>query len=106
MMTEDRSGSYPSQMKNTHLSCMLITHVVRLSTFLSSAALKQQPSYMKTVQVIKMWRGRSPSHPQPADSVQTDIEPAYAEGRCHTWMESEWRQDEKKVVARTRDSRT
>lgn len=86
------------------------THLVRLSMSLSSAALKKQPAHMKIVQVIKVWRGSSPSHPQPADSVQTDIEPACAEQRCHTWMESEWRQDEKKrrkkVKQRTYDRRT
>ena len=105
-MTEDRPGSYPSQKKNTLKLHADHTHLVCLSMSLSSTALKQQPAHMKTVQVIKVWRGSSPSHPQPADSVQTDIEPACAEGRCHTWMESEWRQDEKKVMERTRDSRT
>lgn len=70
------------------------THLVHLSRSLSSTTLKKQPAHMKIVQVIKVWRGSCPSHPQPADSAQTDKEPAR---RCHSWMESEWRQDEKKM---------
>lgn len=60
------------------------THLVRLSRSLSSEALKKKPAHVKIVQVIKVWRGCSPSHLQPADSVQTDIEPAkmsYLDGK-------------------------
>lgn len=74
MMTEDRPGSYPSQMKNTLKLHADPTHLVHLSRSLSSTALKKQPAHMKIVQVIKVWRGSSPSHPQSGDSVQTDIE--------------------------------
>lgn len=69
------------------------THLVRLRRFLSSAALKKPPARMK-IQVIKMWRGSSPSHPQPADSVQTDIGPvklSYLDGKpVETGSEEKW----------------
>lgn len=73
------------------------THQVHLSTSLSSAALKQHTAHMKTVQVIKVVEGSSPSHPlarrQRADRYRLC---AFAELKCHTWIESEWRQDERK----------
>lgn len=76
MMTEDRLGLYPSQMKTTQLSCMLIPHIDCFS--LTPFHLQLWSNSMKSVKVIKVWRGSSPSHPQPTDSVQTDIKPACA----------------------------
>lgn len=69
MMREGRPGLYPSRMKNTRSLRTDPTHLEHLSGPLSSTAPKEQSARMKIAQVIKVRRGSSPSHLQPADSV-------------------------------------